>query len=178
MNASQTIVTSSLSVSNSSTSNLRNKLAIVIYSSAFARLHQETHVSSTHQNGQRQGENGQGTKKERHEYSLEPNTIPRTLPKRIEVLLQVRLRAILLSIQPAIRIIFCGVGEDVGAQICEMRVRTHRRPRLNNPILIPQCLVRRRADGARCRNSIDTQTLCDAGSLLLVSIDFLLKSQK
>ena len=102
------------------------------------------------------------------QYALEPDAIPRSFTERVKILLQFRPLTLLFSIQPAIWIESHRIGVDFRVQKREMRIHAHRCARLDSPILVTQCLIRRYADQARCGNSIDTQTFCDAGSLLLI----------
>ena len=115
-------------------------------------------------------ENQKGTNGQIDKYALEPNAIPRSFTERIKILLQFRPLTLLLSIQPAIRIESHRIGEYSRVQKREMRIHAHRCARLDSPILVTQCLIRRHADQARCGNSVDTETFCDAGSLLLIKI--------
>ena len=98
-------------------------------------------------------------------YALEPDAIPRSFTERVKILLQLRPLTLLFSIQPAIWIESHRIGVDFRVQKREMRIHAHRCARLDSPIFVTQCLIRRHADQARCGNSIDTQTFCDAGSL-------------
>ena len=118
----------------------------------------------------RQGRKLRGTSGQKEKYALEPDAIPRSFAERVEILLHFPPPTLLFSIQPAIWIESHGIGEYSRVQKCEMRIHAHRSARFDSPILVTQCLIRRHADQARCGNSVDTQTFCDAGSLLLIKI--------
>lgn len=115
-------------------------------------------------------ENQKGTSGQIEKYALEPDAVPRSFAERVKTLLQFSSLTILFSIEPAIGIESHRIGEDFRVQKREMRIHAHRSARLDSPILVTQCLVRRYADQARCGNSVDTQTFRDAGSLLWIKI--------